>query len=205
MRLRIFSQVLYPLAGVLLIIAAWVLACWLLNIPTVVLPSPDKVLRALVVRSDLLLSEGWVTLRETLYGFVLAMPATLLSVIAVMGWLPDWVAKRGGNGDVVRAAGLAMLVVFVFAHLQVCAARFRAGSANGLNIWLAMPTRIRRLGDLTVQAAMISLPTSWTNFSSTAPAAIRMRPVRSTVHSALAAGSAPDGLLSAQLRCPELL
>src|SRR5947208_7988628 len=73
MRLRIFSQVLYPLAGVLLIIAAWVLACWLLNIPTVVLPSPDKVLRALVVRSDLLLSEGWVTLRETLYGFVLAM------------------------------------------------------------------------------------------------------------------------------------
>jgi hypothetical protein len=64
-----------------------------------------------------------------------------------------------------------------------------------------MPTRIRRFPDLTVQAAMISLPTSWTNSSSSAPAAIRMRPARLTVHSALAAGFAPDGLLSAQLRC----
>ena len=86
-----------------------------------------------------------------------------------------------------------------------CAARSRAGPAKGLNIWLAMPTRIRRFPDLTLQAAMISLPTSCTNSSSSAPAAIRMRPARSTVHSALAAGFAPDGLLSAQLPCPLLL
>ena len=85
------------------------------------------------------------------------------------------------------------------------AARSRAVSAHGLNIWLTMPTRIRRFPDLTMQAAMISLPTSCTNSSSSAPAAIRMRPARSTVHSAAAAGSAPDGLLSAQPRCPELL
>jgi hypothetical protein len=82
-----------------------------------------------------------------------------------------------------------------------CAARYRAVPSNGLNIWLAMPTRIRRFPDLTVQAAMSSLPTSCTNSSSSAPAAIRMRPARSTVHPALAAGFAPDGLLSAQLPC----
>ena len=71
MRTRLVSQLLYPLAGIALIIAVWVLACWLINIPTVVLPSPDKVLRSFVLRSDLLLSEGWITLKETLYGFCL--------------------------------------------------------------------------------------------------------------------------------------
>jgi NitT/TauT family transport system permease protein len=68
MRSRLASQFLYPLAGVALIIAVWVLACWLLNIPTVVLPSPDKVLRSLIIRSDLLLSESWITLKETCTG-----------------------------------------------------------------------------------------------------------------------------------------
>ena len=62
MSARFASQILYPLAGVVVIIAVWVLACWLASIPTVVLPSPDKVLRSLIIRSDLLLSEGWITL-----------------------------------------------------------------------------------------------------------------------------------------------
>ena len=88
MRPRFVSQVLYPLAGVILIIAVWLLACWLLKIPTVVLPSPDKVLRALVLRSDLLLSESWVTLRETLYGFLLALLIGLPLAVAVANSRP---------------------------------------------------------------------------------------------------------------------
>jgi NitT/TauT family transport system permease protein len=88
MRPRLVSQFLYPLAGILLIIAVWVLACWLANIPTVVLPSPAKVLRALVLRSDLLLSESWVTLRETLYGFVLALLVGLPLAVAVANSRP---------------------------------------------------------------------------------------------------------------------
>src|SRR5437764_4735260 len=79
---------LYPLAGVVLIIAVWVLACWLLNIPTVVLPSPDKVLRSLIIRSDLLLGESWITLKETLYGFVLALVVGLPLAIAVANSRP---------------------------------------------------------------------------------------------------------------------
>ena len=83
MSARFASQVLYPLAGVVIIIAVWVLACWLGNIPTVVLPSPDKVLRAMFVRGDLPISEGWITLKETLYGFLLALAVGLPLAVAV--------------------------------------------------------------------------------------------------------------------------
>src|SRR5437764_14596396 len=79
---------LYPLAGVVLIIAVWALACWLINIPTVVLPSPDKVLRSLIVRGDLLLDESWITLKETLYGFLLALLVGLPLAVAVANSRP---------------------------------------------------------------------------------------------------------------------
>src|SRR5260370_13064571 len=85
---RFVSQLRYPLAGVVLIVAVWALACWLVDIPTVVLPSPDKVLRALVMRADLLLSEGWITLKETLYGFVLALLVGLPLAVAVANSRP---------------------------------------------------------------------------------------------------------------------
>jgi len=88
MRSRLISQTLYPLAGVALIIAVWVVACWIGNIPTVVLPTPDKVLRAFIVRGDLLLSEGWVTLKETLYGFLLALAVGLPLAVAVANSRP---------------------------------------------------------------------------------------------------------------------
>jgi len=61
MRTRVASQVGYPLLGVLLILVTWLLICWIGNLPTVVLPTPDKVLRAFIDRFDLLVSEGWFT------------------------------------------------------------------------------------------------------------------------------------------------
>ena len=85
---RFVSQILYPLAGVVLIVAVWALACWLVDIPTVVLPSPDRVLRALIIRGDLLLSEGWITLKETLYGFLLALAVGLPLAVAVANSRP---------------------------------------------------------------------------------------------------------------------
>jgi NitT/TauT family transport system permease protein len=88
MSARFASQILYPLAGVVVIIAVWVLACWLASIPTVVLPSPDKVLRSLIIRSDLLFSEGWITLKETLYGFLLALAVGLPLAVAVANSRP---------------------------------------------------------------------------------------------------------------------
>ena len=88
MRLRPVSQIGYPLAGVVLIVAAWALVCWAGNLPTAVLPTPDKVLRAFVARRDLLLSEGWVTLKETLYGFLLALAVGLPLAVAVANSRP---------------------------------------------------------------------------------------------------------------------
>jgi len=83
MRPRLLIPFGYPLAGLVLIVIAWALACWLGNLPTAVLPSPDRVYRALVMRSDLLISEGWVTLKETLYGFLLALVIGLPLAVAV--------------------------------------------------------------------------------------------------------------------------
>ena len=78
----------YPLLGLLLVLVAWALACWLVSIPTVVLPSPDKVLQAMVTRGDLLLGESLITLKETLFGFVLALAVGLPLAVAVANSRP---------------------------------------------------------------------------------------------------------------------
>jgi NitT/TauT family transport system permease protein len=85
---RNLSRIGYPLAGVLLIIGAWMLICWLGKVPTVVLPTPDKVVRAFVDRFDILLSEGWITFKETIYGFLLAMAIGLPMAVAIANSRP---------------------------------------------------------------------------------------------------------------------
>jgi hypothetical protein len=52
------------------------------------------------------------------YGFALAMPATLLIVVAMAQWIPAWVANRGGCAWVVRGAAMAALAVAVFVHAR---------------------------------------------------------------------------------------
>jgi NitT/TauT family transport system permease protein len=83
MTARMASQVGYPFAGTVLLIALWAFLCVYGNIPTVVLPTPDKVLNAFIARFDLILSEGWVTLKETLYGFILALVIGIPMAVAV--------------------------------------------------------------------------------------------------------------------------
>jgi NitT/TauT family transport system permease protein len=80
---RIATQIGYPLAGTLLLIALWTFVCVYGNLPTVVLPTPDKVLYAFIARFDLIVSEGWVTLKETLYGFILALAVGIPMAVAV--------------------------------------------------------------------------------------------------------------------------
>lgn len=83
MTARLASQIGYPFAGTVLLIALWAFLCVYGNIPTVVLPTPDKVLNAFIARFDLILSEGWVTLKETLYGFILALIIGIPMAVAV--------------------------------------------------------------------------------------------------------------------------
>jgi NitT/TauT family transport system permease protein len=85
---RQFSRIGYPLAGIVLILVAWTLICWLGNLPTVVLPTPDKVLLSFSRRYPILLSEGWITLKETLSGFVLAMIVGLPMAVAIANSRP---------------------------------------------------------------------------------------------------------------------
>lgn len=80
---RIATQIGYPLAGTLLLIALWTFLCVYFNVPTVVLPTPDKVLYAFIARFDLIWSEGWITLKETLYGFILALVIGIPMAVAV--------------------------------------------------------------------------------------------------------------------------
>jgi NitT/TauT family transport system permease protein len=84
----IAERIGYPLLGLLLLLAVWLLACRPLSIPTVVLPSPEMVFQAMVTRSDLLLDESLVTLKETLLGFVLALAVGLPLAVAVANSRP---------------------------------------------------------------------------------------------------------------------
>lgn len=88
MRKDQLSRVLYPGAGALLLLAAWAIGCWLWNLPTAVLPTPVQVARAFVARSDLLWSEALVTLKETIYGFLLALAFGLPMAVAVANSRP---------------------------------------------------------------------------------------------------------------------
>lgn len=83
MNIHLITRVFYPLSGLIVVVAAWALACWLGRLPTVVLPTPDKVVVSFVANFPLLLSESWVTLKETLYGFGLALLLGLPMAVAV--------------------------------------------------------------------------------------------------------------------------
>jgi NitT/TauT family transport system permease protein len=85
---RVFSQIAYPLSGVIVLVALWAFLCVYLDIPTVVLPTPDKVLFAFIARFDLIVSEGWVTLKETMLGFILAVVVGIPMAVAVANSRP---------------------------------------------------------------------------------------------------------------------
>lgn len=53
------------------------------------------------------------------YGFALAMPASMLLVVTLISWAPAAIGRLGGYGGIMRAAGLAVLVVVVFGLLNI--------------------------------------------------------------------------------------
>lgn len=83
------QRLAFPIAGVLLVLALWAAVCALWKMPAAVLPTPADVLKAIIGNGPALLSEGWVTMKATLYGFGLAL---LLGIpIAVAVSLFRWV------------------------------------------------------------------------------------------------------------------
>ncbi|HKQ27208.1 MAG TPA: ABC transporter permease [Burkholderiales bacterium] len=77
------KRFIYPPVGIALSLALWHWVCIEFRLPTSALPTPVQVLDAAVGRWDLLLSEGWITLKETLYGFLLALAVGVPIAVAV--------------------------------------------------------------------------------------------------------------------------
>jgi hypothetical protein len=81
---------------------------------------------ALIVFSLVLLAKMGLKPHAYHYGFVLIWPATIVLVSVVVHDLPQWIARRGGSGAVVRAAGLAAWIVAILAILNRDAQNFDA-------------------------------------------------------------------------------
>ncbi len=73
------------------------------------------------------------------YGFVLAMPATLLLVVVWLEWLPRWITHRGGQGRVFRVSATAILLLATSAHVlrseRYLAAKTYLVAAGGDAFW----------------------------------------------------------------------
>jgi len=76
-------KLIYPPLGIVLTLLLWHWVCIQFKLPTSALPTPAQVLDAAIGRWDLLLSEGWVTMKETLYGFLLALALGIPIAVAV--------------------------------------------------------------------------------------------------------------------------
>jgi hypothetical protein len=72
---------------------------------------------ALAVLGLMMLAKMVLFARLSHYGFVLAMPATLVFVAALVDWLPAAIARLGGSPTVFRAGAVAVLLVAASSYL----------------------------------------------------------------------------------------
>lgn len=77
------KRLVLPVIGIVSVLALWQLACVGWSVPVAVLPTPVQVGRAIAQHWPSLLSEGWVTLKATLYGFALALLLGIPLAVAV--------------------------------------------------------------------------------------------------------------------------
>jgi putative hydroxymethylpyrimidine transport system permease protein len=74
---------LAPISVVAALVGGWELLARVGDVQDYLLPAPSEVVRALVDDRDLLLPDAWVTAREVLLGFALAIAAGLAIAIAL--------------------------------------------------------------------------------------------------------------------------
>ena len=91
--------------------------------------------RVLALRTSLavfalaMLAKILLNVRFHQYGFVLAMPATMVLVVAMVDWLPAALDRRGIHGGIVRAAALGVIAAALVAQLGVMHVLFK-GKVN---------------------------------------------------------------------------
>ena len=77
------QRMLYPIGGVVLTLGVWQLVCMAWKMPSAVLPTPFEVAQSVVKNWHALVTEGWVTFKATMYGFVLALVLGIPIAVAV--------------------------------------------------------------------------------------------------------------------------
>jgi len=81
---------------------------------------------AMAVWALALLGKMLLNARVYHYGFTLAVPATLLVVLALVCWLPVFISQQGGDGELFRAVAVTTIGVVVALHLRVVGAWFKS-------------------------------------------------------------------------------
>ena len=79
---------------------------------------------SMVVFAFVLLLKMILNARVYHYGFYLAMPATLMLVVAAVDWIPRWICRRGGCGEIFGAVTLAVLLAVVVGHVRMMGVYF---------------------------------------------------------------------------------
>jgi NitT/TauT family transport system permease protein len=74
-----------PVLGLALLILVWHAYVVTFNVPPVILPRPALVLDSTIANWRLIVSEGWITLLESLYGFMLAFLLGVPLAVAIAG------------------------------------------------------------------------------------------------------------------------
>ena len=74
-----------PVLGLALLILVWHVCVVAFDVPPVILPRPGLVLDSTLANWRLIVSEGWITLLESLYGFVLAFLLGVPLAVAIAG------------------------------------------------------------------------------------------------------------------------
>lgn len=78
----------YPVASLVLLLAAWQAAVAVFDIKPFILPSPGVVLRLIVERYDILLHHTLVTTCETVAGFLVSVLVGIPLAALLVGWRP---------------------------------------------------------------------------------------------------------------------
>jgi len=86
--------------------------------------APRGPVLALVIFALALLAKIFFNVHAYHYGFVLALPATLLVVVALLAWVPAAITAAGGCGALFRAVAAAAVGIAVLTHVEVSARRF---------------------------------------------------------------------------------
>jgi len=77
---------MYPACGLVVATLAWDLAIRIFDVKPFILPPPLAVMQSIIDDFPALMQHGWVTLKEVLWGFALAVVVGMPLAVAIVSW-----------------------------------------------------------------------------------------------------------------------